>query len=157
MPGYGLAGPDEGTGLLPWSWAEERLINSPNYWMVTVWPDGRPHAMPVWGVWDGESFWFSSSRRSRKATNIAGDPRCVVTIENAVDPVVVEGTAEIVTDLEAIEKFLVLVNAKYGTHYELDFLDPAVNATICVRPRWAFGLVQDDFGGSPTRWTFGER
>ena len=26
MPGYGLLGPDEGTGLLPWSWAEERLF-----------------------------------------------------------------------------------------------------------------------------------
>jgi len=25
MPGYGLLPPDEGTGLLPWSWAEERL------------------------------------------------------------------------------------------------------------------------------------
>ena len=157
MPGYGLAGPDEGTGLLPWSWAEERLVNSRNYWVVTLWPDGRPHAMPVWGVWDGQSFWFSSSRRSRKATNVANDPRCVVTIENAVDPVVLEGAAEIVTDLEAIATVLELVNRKYETRYQLEFLDPAVNATIRVDPRWSFGLVQEDFGGSPTRWTFDRR
>ena len=25
MPGYGIAGPDEGSGLLHWSWAAERL------------------------------------------------------------------------------------------------------------------------------------
>src|SRR5690606_27626478 len=24
MPGYGIVGPDEGSGLLPWSWAVER-------------------------------------------------------------------------------------------------------------------------------------
>ncbi len=52
MPGYGVLGPREGTGLLPWKWAEERLTDSRNCWVVTVWPDGRPHAMPVWGVWE---------------------------------------------------------------------------------------------------------
>ena len=46
MPGYGIVGPDEGRGLLPWSWAEERLIASHDYWVATVWPDGRPHVMP---------------------------------------------------------------------------------------------------------------
>jgi general stress protein 26 len=112
--------------------------------------------MPVWGVWDGESFWFSSSRRSRKATNVAGDSRCVVTTENAVDPVVLEGTAKIVTDTHAIEEMLALLNTRYRTHYELDFLDPDVIATIQVRPRWAFGLVLEDFGGSPTRWIFAD-
>ena len=46
MPGYGIVGPGEGRGLLPWSWAEERLIASHDYWVATVWPDGRPHVMP---------------------------------------------------------------------------------------------------------------
>jgi hypothetical protein len=47
MPDNGVVGPAEGRGLLPWSWAEERLIASHNYWVATVWPDGRPHVMPV--------------------------------------------------------------------------------------------------------------
>ena len=70
MPGYGIVGPDEGRGLLPWSWAEERLIASHDYWVATVWPDGRPHVMPVWGIWHDESVWFSSSAhgRARPAT-----------------------------------------------------------------------------------------
>jgi len=51
MPGYGIHPPDEGSGLLPWSWAEQRLHSSHTFWVVTLWPDGRPHAMPVWGVW----------------------------------------------------------------------------------------------------------
>jgi hypothetical protein len=73
--GTGIVGPAEGSGLLPWSWAEQRLVASRNYWVATSWPDGRPHAMPVWGLWDNGAFWFSSSRRSRKARNLANDPR----------------------------------------------------------------------------------
>jgi PPOX class probable F420-dependent enzyme len=152
MPGYGVRGPDEGSGLLPWAWAEERLGSSRNYWVTTLWPDGRPHSMPVWGAWDGEAFWFSSSVRSRKARNVAAEPRCVVTTEDATEPVVLEGSAEIVTERAAIAAFAELMNVKYQAGMTVGFLDPAVNATIRVRPRWAFGIAHDDFTGSPTRW-----
>jgi hypothetical protein len=154
MPGYGIVGPAEGSGLLPWSWAEQRLVSSRNYWVASRWPDGRPHAMPVWGVWRDGAFWFSSSRRSRKARNLAADPRCVVTTENAADPVIVEGTAEVITNPEALTTMLALENAKYQTDYSIELLDPAVNATIRVQPRWAFGLTEGDFSSSPTRWVF---
>jgi hypothetical protein len=107
--------------------------------------------MPVWGVWDGEAFWFSSSNRSRKARNLGADPRCVVTTEDAQEPVVVEGIAEIVQERGAIGRVADLMNAKYGG-ITADFL--AENATIRVRPRWAFGIAHDDFTGSPTRWGF---
>ena len=155
MPDYGVLGPHEGTGLLPWKWAVDRLTASHDYWVVSLWPDGRPHAMPVWGVWEGGALWFSSSVRSRKVRNLRADPRCVVTVEDTTDPVVVEGTAEIVTDPDACARMISLVNTKYATAYTVDFLDPAVNATVRVRPHWAFGLVQDDFSGSPTRWRLG--
>ena len=110
--------------------------------------------MPVWGIWHDAAFWFSSSRRSRKARNLAADPRCVVTTEHATEPVVVEGSAEVITDPQALTRMLALENAKYGTGYSIELLDPAVNATIRVRPRWAFGLAEGDFTGSPTRWVF---
>ena len=56
--------------------------------------------MPVWGVWLDGRLWFSSGLRSRKARNLAADPRCTLTTDDARDPVVVEGTAERVTDAE---------------------------------------------------------
>ena len=46
MPGYGIAGPTDGTGLLPWSWATERLTWSHDYWVATVRPDGTPALSP---------------------------------------------------------------------------------------------------------------
>jgi general stress protein 26 len=139
---------------MPWSWAKERLIASRNYWVVSLWPDGRPHAMPVWGLWHQDSFWFSSSRGSRKARNLAADPRCVIATEDAMEPVVIEGTAELVTERETLEAMLALENAKYETDYGIELMDPDVNSAFRVRPGWAFGLSEGDFTGSPTRWSF---
>ena len=151
MPDYGILRADEGAGLLPWAWAEERLTASRNYWIASVWPDGRPHLMPVWGVWDGEALWFSSGNRSRKARNLEADPRCVASVEDATEPVVLEGRAEIVRERDAIERVADLMDAKYGG-ITAGFL--AANATIRIRPAWAFGIAHDDFTGSPTRWVF---
>jgi hypothetical protein len=156
MPGYGIVGANAGSGLLDWSWAEQRLRDSRNYWVATVWPDGRPHLMPVWGVWHERSLWFSSSLGSRKILNLQANPHCTMTTEQAEEPVVVSGVAELVTDLDVIGGFLARSNAKYHTDYDIDFLDPARNATVRVRPAWAFALRAADFTGTPTRWTFGD-
>jgi hypothetical protein len=154
MAGYGLQGPTEGTGLLPWSWAEARLNASHDYWVATVWPDGRPHLMPVWAIWHDESLWFSSSKASRKATNLAANPRCIVATDNALEPVIIEGDADVISDRPTLQMVLDLENAKYNTDYSIELLDPAVNVCWRLRPVWAFGIAQGDFTGSPTRWTF---
>jgi hypothetical protein len=143
MPGYGIAGPEEGSGLLHWSWAAERLTAARNYWVVTV-----------WGMWDDSTLWFTSSAGSRKVRNLIADPRCCVTTEDASDPVVIEGTAYISTQPQVLQRVIDLMNAKYRTDYGVDFLAPAKNATIGVRPRQVFSLRAGDFTGSPTRWVF---
>jgi hypothetical protein len=56
MPGYGVVGPSEGSGLLSWAWAAERLGRSHDYWLATMSSDGSPHLMPVWATWlDGDA------------------------------------------------------------------------------------------------------
>jgi len=154
MPGYGVLPADQGSGLLPWAEAERRLTVSHDYWCATVRRDGAPHVMPVWAVWLDGRLWFSSGLRSRKARNLAGDPRCALTTDDARDPVVLEGEAERVTDAAAIAAFVAAVNAKYDAGLTTDFQDPAVNGTFAVRPVRAFALSGADFAGSPTRWTF---
>ena len=106
MPGYGVLPAGQGSGLIAWAEAERRLTVSHDYWVATVRPDGRPHVMPVWGVWLGGHVWFSSGLRSRKARNLAADPRCTVTTDDAQNPVVVEGPAEQVTDRAGIAAFV---------------------------------------------------
>ena len=154
MPGYGILPADEGHGLLPWSWAVERLTTSHDYWLATVDAESWPHVMPVWGVWLDDALWFSSGLRSRKARNIELRARCALTTDNALAPVVIEGDAERVAQSELV-RFNDTVNAKYGTDYSVDFYDPQLNGVWRVEPVWAFGIEEDDFAGSPTRWLFG--
>jgi PPOX class probable F420-dependent enzyme len=147
MPDYGVAAPDEGTGLLPWDWATERLGTSREYWVATVRPDGAPSVTPVWGVWRDGAVWFSCGPASRKARNLASEPRCAVTTNDGAEPVVVEGTAERSTETEEFAK---AVHEKYGTPYDPEFF--ARNALYRVVPAKVLGLVESDFTGSPTRW-----
>lgn len=154
MPGYGIEPADKADGLLPWSWAEERLRTCHTFWLATHWPDGRPHVMPVWAIWHDGALWFSSSRASRKARNLAADPRCVLTTADPENPVIIEGTAEPLQARADLETLLAVENAKYGTSYGIEMLDPAENSAFRVRPVWAFGLRSEQFTGTPTRWVF---
>ena len=103
MPGYGV--PTYAKGLLPWKWPEQRLAKSHNYWLITTRPNGAPHAMPVWGVWVDSVFVFSTGRESRKAKNLAANPKCVVCNELSKEAVIVEGVATEVTDPAQIKEF----------------------------------------------------
>jgi hypothetical protein len=150
MPEYGLLDAGQGRGLLPWSWARERLKRSRNFWVSTVRPDGRPHASAVWGIWWAEAFYFSSGRLSRKARNLALNPSCVVCTENAAEPVIVEGRAQVVADSTTLGQFSRVYAAKYGSGY------PGDANVYAVRPTVAFGFIEDEaeFAGSATRWRF---
>lgn len=154
MPGYGTLPADQGTGLLPWSWAEERLSRAHDYWLATVTPAGAAHLMPVWAVWDDGRLWFSSSNGSRKARNLAGDARCTLSTDDPLEPVVVEGRVQRVTDSDDLQRMLAAVNSKYGTDYGMEMVDPASNSVFVLRPAWVFALDSTDFTGSPTRFTF---
>ncbi len=151
MPGYGISEAEGGSGLLEWSWASERLTNSHNYWMTTVRPDGRPHVMPVWGLWLDEKFYFSTGRQSRKARNLAENPECTVCTERADEAVVVEGRVEIITDPELLRPFFDGYQTKYGWDME-NFGEPI----YAVHPRVVFGLVEETLTESATRWRFDE-
>ncbi len=109
-PGYGF--PKGTKGLLAWSWAEQRLKKSHNYWITTVKPNGSPHTMVVWGLWQDGRFLFSTGGQSRKARNLAQNRNCVVCTEDASEAVIVEGVAEI-ADVPARRKFLPAYERKY--------------------------------------------
>jgi hypothetical protein len=150
MPGYGLLAADAGRGLLPWTWAEQRLTDARNYWVSTVGEDGRPHAMPVWAVWHDGSVWFSTGRKTRKARNLARRPECVVAPESGAEAVVVEGAAEEIADRDTLGRVAGVYAAKYGMGF------PPEEPVYRVRPRVVFGLVEDadEFAGAATRWRF---
>src|SRR5947199_10664376 len=92
-PGYGF--PKGSKGLLSWSWAEQRLKKSHNYWITTVKPDGSPHTMVVWGLWQDGRFLFSTGSQSRKARNLTKNPSGVACTEHSHEATVAHVVAEI--------------------------------------------------------------
>lgn len=143
--GYGIAA--EAEGMLPWGWAVERLAASRNYWIVTARPDGRPHAMPVWGLWlDGGALW-SSSPRSVKARNLARDPRVVVHLESGDDVVILEGEAE---PFALDDRVADAYNAKYGYRPA----PSADGAWYRLSPRVAFAWTEQNYPRTATRFDF---
>lgn len=161
MADYGVGGPD--WQPLPWSWAAERLTANRNYWVVTVSGDGRPHAMPVWGVWDdGDGrFVFSCSPNARKARNLAANPRCVVAVDDTVECVSVEGRAAPLHDdgdHDARERWIERYVAKYQP------IEPGLSAdfvrshlVVEFEPERAFAIIErtPEFSTRATRWVFG--
>src|ERR1041385_3358144 len=116
MPEYGLADADYGGGLLAWSWAFERLTKTQNYFLCTVRSDGRPHVMPIWGVWLDGGFYFSTGRNSVKARNLANNPKCVLCPGDAHEAIIVEGSARKVTNKDLLQE----VAAAYLKKYNMD-------------------------------------
>jgi hypothetical protein len=71
--------------------------------LTTIDPDGTPHVMPVGVISVGGSRYFNSGPATRKSRNIARDPRCVVSVATVPFDLVVEGTAERVTDAAELQ------------------------------------------------------
>lgn len=147
IPDYGIS--KSKTGLLPWRWAEKALTESREYWMVTVRPDGRPHAMIIWGLWFDGAFWFGTGGKTQKARNLAKNPNCIVGTQNAAEAVILEGVAEPVTDAAIREKLGRPSLEKYGMS-GADGSEPF----YCVRPKRVFGLIEKTFPKTATRWMF---
>ena len=157
MPDYGVDGP--AWSPLPWSWAAAKLAGNRNFWVVTASAAGRPHALPVWGVWDdGEHrFAFSCGPRSRKAANLAANPQAVVTVDDTVECVSVEGKAVRVDDGDRQQVWIDRYLAKYRP-VAPDLTPEFVRANLLFElvPERAFAIVEreDEFAERATRWAF---
>jgi Pyridoxamine 5'-phosphate oxidase len=158
MTEYGV--PLDLDGVLPWSWASERLASNRNYWVITVHPMQRPHAMPVWGVWleSSQRFWFSCAKTAAKHTNLLRNPAVTIANTDTVEVVTIEGVAEWVTEGDELRAAVDAWGAKYGEAHNRKELEEfmAANATWCVRPRRAYAIIEREaeFGPKATRWVW---
>jgi general stress protein 26 len=105
----------------PWPDIERLLIEAPLYWIITVRKDGRPHAVPLVGVWRDHAFAFCTGREEQKQRNLDANPQVAVTTGStgaggwdSGEDVVVEGTAVRVTDPDSLQALAAAWYAKYG-------------------------------------------
>lgn len=148
VEGYGIA--DDGEGMLPFSWVEDQLAAAHNYWVCSTRADGRPHAMPVWGLWIDGAVWFSTDPASLKARNLAARPEVVVHLESGDEVVVVEGVVSRVGEAELPARFVDLYEEKYS--HRIDTSDPAFGF-YRVPPDRVLAWQESDFPRSATRFS----
>ena len=75
-----------------------RLRTEPIIWLSTVRPDGRPHLVPVWYLWDGRTILIFSQPRAQKVRNLLHNRQVVLALNTAdegEDVVIVEGEASL--------------------------------------------------------------
>lgn len=134
-------------------------------WLTTINPDGSPHVTPVGGAWVDGAFWFQTGDGTRKAKNVERDPRCSMSVSTHQFDLVVNGTAEKVTDRAAVARAVAVWN-EGGWPCEVDesgfgltapFNAPAVGPApwfvYRITPRSATSVATEDPGGA-TRWTW---
>lgn len=158
MPDYGVDTPD--WQPLPWAWAAAKLESGRNYWVVTASASARPHALPVWGVWDEaeQRFAFSCGPRSRKAANLAENPQMTVATDDTVDCLSVQGRAAGVGERARREVWIERYLAKY-TPLEPELSAGFLRANLLLEfvPERAYAVVEreEQFATRATRWRWG--
>ncbi len=88
---------DNPTHFLTWEEVEHKLIEAQHYWLGSVRPNGRPHAIPKWAVWVQGRIYFDGSPQTRHARNIVHNPFVTVHLESGEKAVIVEGVARALT------------------------------------------------------------
>jgi nitroimidazol reductase NimA-like FMN-containing flavoprotein (pyridoxamine 5'-phosphate oxidase superfamily) len=138
-------------GLLPWSSVAAKLVAAHNYWVASTRPDGRPHVMPVWGIWMDGAIFFGTDRGSRKGRNIAVNPSVTVHLESGDDVVIIEGNAREVRDAAKRAAIDVAFLKKYGMRLSDA---PGDTFVVAIQPVTVFAWREKDFPESATRWLF---
>jgi len=95
--------------------AAQRLRDDQIVWLATVRPDGQPHAVPVWFLWDGERATVFS-KPDQKIRNLGQNPRATLhfnSTPNGGEVVILEGQAEL-PDETAAQALSPAYVAKYG-------------------------------------------
>ena len=152
---YGARGAEADEPLV-WEQIESRLRDSPNYWIATITPDGRPHTRPVDGVWIDGALCFGGSPETRWVRNLHDNPAVSVHLPSGDDVVILEGSAEYVTEAghRLAQPSAAASHAKYPQYYPGDE-PPPFRPFWSFRPTVAYAWTLEGFPNRATRWTFG--
>ncbi len=166
-----------GTPLLEWDRIRDRLDrgveqapgdggpNRHTFWLATINRDGSPHVTGVGALWADGSFWFETGKATRKARNIARDPRCTLSVATDEFDLIVEGEASLVTDPATVAAMAERWAAggwparvdESGSALTAEYSAPSAGPppwhVFQVTPRRATALLTVDPGGA-TRWRF---
>jgi general stress protein 26 len=125
-PAYG----DASAPAPAWREIDDRLTAAQLYWMITVRRDGRPHAVPLCGVWHDGAFVFCTGEQEQKMRNLEANPHVTVTAGplgadgwSKGKDISVEGVVERITDDDELRGLATLWRQKYGDDWVFEAHD----------------------------------
>jgi PPOX class probable F420-dependent enzyme len=137
-------------------------------WLATINPDGSPHVTGIGALWVDGTFWFETGEGTRKARNVARDPRCALSVALLEFDVVIEGDAQRITDPSTVAA-MAKRWAEGGWPCRVDESGRALTAEYSapsagpppwfvyrIAPRSATALATQEPGGA-TRWGFDQK
>ena len=152
IPGYKM--PEDERGLLSWDFVAEQMNQSRYYWLNTTLADGRPHAVPVWGIWHENRVYFDGSYKTAWSINLTRDPRIAVHLPDGNQVVMIEGIAHMIGDDEIDKATWATLDTTYqrkynvaqGSPYWVVFPHKVLawdNANLQSMTRWIFKTNAD--------------
>lgn len=162
-------GPDTESGgsrVVTWDEAAERLRAGGWFWISTVSPDGAPHTVPVFAVWDTDALFVAAKDTTRKSRNLVERPACTVATDAGDLHLVVEGRARRAQDESTLRRASAAFREVYDWPTEVvdGLLDAPYGAPTSggppyaaheITPVTAFAFPADGETFAPTRWRFG--
>lgn len=126
---------------------DQRLRSDLIIWLGTVRPDGRPHLVPVWFVWDGTHILIFSQPENRKVHNLRENSHVVLALDDTKggdDVITIEGEAELLQPGSDVSMASPAFTEKYGEeirseNWDAQTLAKEYSQGIRVTPRRFLG------------------
>ena len=102
------------TRTLDWASVRERLEEAPAYWLATTRADGRPHVVPLDGIWVDDAWWYGGDPQAVHIRSVQEQPRAIMHLADPMKAVIVEGTVRRVNPAPDLAQRLAdMSNTKY--------------------------------------------
>jgi Pyridoxamine 5'-phosphate oxidase len=160
--------------IVDWQRVEARLTGGPERlaggagnrsWLATTNPDGSPHLTGLGPQYLDGVFYFTTGETTRKARNLARDPRCTLGVSTEDFDLAVEGDAALVEDPDVVAEtarrwaaggWPARVDGT-GIALTADYSAPSAGPppwrVYRITPRQATVVLSAEPGGA-TRWRF---
>ncbi|HEV2781029.1 MAG TPA: pyridoxamine 5'-phosphate oxidase family protein [Actinophytocola sp.] len=100
---------------LAWAVVRTELERAKHYWLTTVRSDGRPHAVPLDGVWLDDVWYYGGSEESVHRRTALAHPPVVMHLPDPIKAVIVEGSVRRTRPgVDLAQRLADTSNEKYG-------------------------------------------
>jgi pyridoxine/pyridoxamine 5'-phosphate oxidase len=146
-------------GHIPWQVVDFQLQAIRTVWIGTTRPDGRPHSVPVWFLWenaDPPGIVFISPENTQKSRNLATQSWVIVHAGDGDDTYILEGAVTQILDSSERNALDHRYQEKYvdpnsGARASFGVTDLVYRVCIHHAMTWMYGNISNR-----TDWYFGK-